>query len=127
MKALFHQAAGCGSVRSPRADGVWTFCDCGQAAMRWTDPAKGLAEVWAADPGSARVIGMNNAMLMTDPPNGSRAEQGQAWRDMHELSTRAVSPHYLFHADARACWAVIIRPGDTGDVTRVAERPYEDA
>ena len=121
MKALFH--TNCGSIRSPKTDKSWTFCDCGQAAMRWTDPARGLAEVWSADPGSARVIGMNNAMLTADPPNGSRKEQGQAWRRMHELSIRTVDTHYLFHADDRACWAVIIRPGDTGDVSRVIERP----
>lgn len=128
MKALFHMSGRCGSIRSPRADGSWTFCDCGQAAMRWTDPGAGKAEVWSADPDSARIIGLNNAVLTFDAAfNTLHGLSDEGWRNLHTSSCQAVSNHYLFSDTRRDCWAVLFRPGDTGDVTRVAQKPLTTA
>lgn len=120
MKALFHYP-GCGSIHSPRRDGSWTFCDCGQSAIRWSDPDAGRAEVWSADPISARIIGMNNVVLTCD----STGLGDGGWRDMHRVSCQVVGTDYLFSSTRRDCWAVLFTPGDTGDVTRVAEKPFD--
>lgn len=122
MKALF--CGECSAIISGPKDGSWRWCDCGNAAIRWTNPVTGKAEVWADVRGIVRVIGLNNMLLqLPSVPNGSREEQGQAWRELHESATRLVDPHYLFHADQRACWAVVIRPGETNDVRYADERP----
>jgi hypothetical protein len=117
VKALFHQS--CGSIRSPKADGSWTLCDCGQSAIRWTDPGAGTARVWARDPVSAAVIGFNNTMLISEPLD----IDDERWRHRHTLSCTLVPENYLFSVARRDCWAVIFRPGDTGDVTWHIEEP----
>ncbi len=117
MKAMFCTL--CGSIHSPGVGGSWGFCDCGQAAMRWTDPRKGVAQVWARDPVSVKVLGFNNAMLTSEPLDIG----DEKWRNRHKLSGLTIGENYLFSNTRRDCWAVIFRPGDTGDVAWCIEEP----
>lgn len=123
MKALV--CLGCSTITSPPAQGgAWIECACGQAAMRWTDPAAGLAEVRATDRSITRVLGLNNQFLgLPDSVHAELAASDHAWRDQHRQSCRDVAPNYLFHADRRDCWAIITRPGDSADVTFREETP----
>lgn len=121
MKALFHTA--CGAIRSPAANGAWTYCECTRAAIRWTDPSGGIAQAWCALPDerdAVRIIGFNNMMLTTTPLDVS----DEKWRRRHELNGILAEERYLFSKEHRDCWAVLFRVGDTGDVTWAA-RPIE--
>ena len=119
MKALVCLA--CSTIRSPRTDRTWTPCDCGQSAARWTDPERGVAEVWAADPFYVRLLGLNNQVL-TMPIIFGKPMPAEQWRRLHKLSCEQ-SEGYLFHTANRDCWAVVTYPGESSDVTFVEERP----
>lgn len=96
---------------------AWRWCQCDHAGVRWADGAKGLVEVTAVHgPDYVRVIGLNNAFL--DLAVHARYTEG-GWRKMHELTCAEVAANYLFHADNRNCWALVVRPGESGDVTYV--------
>lgn len=121
MKALY--CGRCSAIVSGPVDGSWRWCDCGNAAIRWTNPVRGLAEVWADVRALVRVIGLNNRMLHLALTPAGNLNDNEVWRELHQQTTRDVEPHYLFHADKRACWAVIIRPNETADVRFADERP----
>lgn len=118
MKAAF--CCNCGDIIAPfrnwRTIRDWRWCQCGHTGLRWTNGDRGLLEVTSFDGRTGlRVIGLNNSFLAgaaVNPP-----QDGDQWRDLHAESVAAVSEHYLFHQSRRACWAVLIRPGETGDVT----------
>ena len=72
-------------------------------------------------PDFLRVIGINNWFLEQACEGFRTPEQ---WRVLHKLSTELVDKYYLFHHENRACWALMIRPGETGDVFAIK---YEEA
>ncbi len=121
MKALV--CLSCCTIRSPKLDRTWTPCDCGQAAVRWTDPQGGIAEVWAVDRLYVRLLGLHNQVLMHPIVPGLGNPGGDAgWRHLHQL-TCSQAEGYLFHSDRRDCWAVVTYPGESSDVTFVEQRP----
>ncbi len=101
----------------------WRWCQCERVGTRWRDAEAGQLEVSALDgPSGLRIIGLNNVFLqmaVEQPPAGHRQ-----WRGLHELAAGSVGPQYLFHQERRACWAVVIAAGETGDVHFV---PYAEA
>jgi hypothetical protein len=87
--------------------------------VRWADGDKGLVEVTAVDGrGHVRVIGHNNGFLtwaVERPP-----PDPEAWRALHTASCGlAAGTGYLFGSDRRDCWALVVRVGESGDVTFV--------
>jgi hypothetical protein len=103
----------------PEPEQGWRWCQGRHAAGRWRDPHRGLLDVTALRPTEVRVIGLNNAFLVDavqgtawGDPDGINEE----WRLLHDKHAEEVPPHYLFHENRRACWAVVIRPNETGDV-----------
>lgn len=112
MKALY--CSECGDIRAPDPSGEWTYCRCGQAAMRWVDPVKGIAKVKADYRDSVRVIGIDNAFLRFSilTPNPTNED----WRNFHEAETaRCVG--YLFHTSKRNCGMAVIRVGESNDIS----------
>lgn len=101
----------------------WRWCQCGQVAGRWLDGAKGILEVTTLNgPRHARVLGLNNAFLVAavqGQPYGEPEAIHEEWRLLHDTTCEEVAPRYLFSERKRQCWAVIIRPGETGDVRYV--------
>jgi hypothetical protein len=104
--------------RDWQTDRAWRWCECGGAGVRWRDGTAGLLEVTSADgPAAVRVLGINNSFLVAavaQPP-----PHAEGWRDLHRQACAEVTPNYLFHQDRRACWALIVRPGESSDVTFV--------
>lgn len=123
-------------LRAWQTTRAWRWCQCDRVGVRWRDGAKGLLEVACSDgPAHVRVIGFNNTYLqlvvwgnLAGMPVAA-PKTAEEWRTLHDASCEGVEPHYLFHKDKRNCWAVIIRPGQTGDVflidydTAKAEEP----
>lgn len=112
----------CSDIAAPYPDPArgWRWCACNKAAARWRDPAYGLLDVTAIHGEHAvRVLGLNNNFL-TDAVNGHAWGDPdgihEEWRLLHDKHAEEVPSNYLFHEDKRACWAVVIRPGETGDV-----------
>jgi hypothetical protein len=60
-----------------------------------------------------RVIGLNNAFLAA----AVRAKDSDdaAHRQIHDV-TCANAPGYLFAAERRNCWALVVKVGESGDV-----------
>lgn len=123
MKALF--CAGCSSLQSPPADGQWRHCVCGQSGVRWVDPAAGQLDVWAVDLSRARVIGLHNQMIYAafGDPTVPHVRSDAEWRQFHHDTCRE-SEGYLFWRGKRDCWAVIVAPGESGDVRWTTQRPW---
>jgi hypothetical protein len=98
----------------------WRFCQCQEMGVRWRDGKRGLIEVTALHgPEAVRVIGLNNMFLgLACQPTGDGVtpRTAEQWRNLHALCCEKVEPHYLFHADNRACWALVVRVGESGDV-----------
>lgn len=99
------------------------FCDCGQSSVRWIDPYAGKLEVKSVALDKIRVIGLDNRMLRAaqlGPPDGSgqRPDKNKWWRDMHGQTT-SDAHGYLFSDKLRDCWAIIIKQGESGDITWV--------
>ncbi len=121
----------CADLVSPYAscqsDRRWRWCQCDELGVRWRDGERGLLEVTALHgPDYVRVVGVNNLFLqaaVSIPPGGGYRTPEQ-WRALHDLACDRVEPHYLFHKDNRACWALVVRIGESGDVTFV---PYPQA
>jgi len=127
----------CSDIVSPYRDdgglvvgaepGSWRWCQCTETGVRWRDGARGLVEVTSLHgPAQVRVIGINNMFLglaVTSPPDGS-SRTGEQWRALHQFACERVEPNYLFHADNRACWALVVRVGESGDVFFM---PYAEA
>jgi hypothetical protein len=118
----------CSDIVSPhrywQADRLWRWCECDSVGVRWRDGERGLLEVTALHgPEGVRVIGINNQFLVAAVQTGSTMTADE-WRVLHDASTEMVDPHYLFHKERRACWALVVRVGESGDVTFV---PFPDA
>jgi hypothetical protein len=117
----------CSDIVSPHRDWqndrAWRWCECAHMAVRWRDGAQGLIEVTALHgAGMVRVLGFNNTFLakaVQHPPAFP-----EMWRELHAVTCHDVPDNYLFHASKRDCWALIVRPGESGDVTFV---PYGEA
>lgn len=104
--------------RDWRTNRAWRWCQCEQAGLRWVDGDRGRLEVTSrTGRGGVRVIGLNNQFLLggiRQPPADSAG-----WREMHTDTARRVGRGFLFHMLNRNCWAVIVRPGESADVTYV--------
>jgi hypothetical protein len=123
----------CSDIVSPHRDWVtdraWRWCECDHMGVRWRDGAQGLIEVTALyGPDSVRVLGFNNMFLSlgvtANPASDTGTRTAEQWRALHDYTCDRVEPHYLFHKDKRGCWALIVRVGESGDVTFV---PYGEA
>jgi hypothetical protein len=118
----------CGQVIGPRprqADwSVWTWCadPCAHTAVRWRDGHKGLLEVTSLHgPEGVVVIGLHNGFIAG---LAEKVTEPEWWRSLHDRVTAEHSDGYLFHRSNRDCWAVLVRPGQSGDVFFI---PYGDA
>jgi hypothetical protein len=118
----------CWDIVSPRrawqTDRSWRWCECDHSGVRWRDGAKGLVEVTSLHgPDGVRVLGINNQFLECAVSSNPYADDGlrsaEQWRNLHELASERVEPHYLFHRDRRNCWALVVRPEESGDVSFV--------
>lgn len=119
MKALL--CLQCSDIRAPNPDKSPVACRCGNCGVRWDDPQRGRLKVWARNKSLVRVIGLHNDFLMAaaddggGPANpGPIRKMDEYWKSVHEEVTNA--PGYLFDKSKRACWACIIRVGETNDV-----------
>lgn len=116
---------GCSDIVSPYPEPAsgWRWCCCRHVAVRWRDPHRGLLDVTALHgPTTVRVLGLNNAFLaaaVQGRPWGEPEAVHEEWRLLHDQTCEDVEPHYLFSERKRQCWAVVIRPGETGDVRYV--------
>lgn len=122
MKALLCLL--CADVVTPhrewRTNPAWRWCEGGHAATRWTDGDRGLIEVTATHGADyIRVLGLSNTMIEATIGLRNAGLTDEEWRDLHTRSTDDVAPHYLFHKEKRGCWALIVRVGESGDVTFV--------
>jgi hypothetical protein len=105
--------------RNWQTNRAWRWCECDHMGVRWDDGARGLIEVTALHgPDHVRVIGLNNMFLTAAVRDGSRATAEQ-WRQLHAECARRVEPNYLFHADRRDCWALVVRTDESGDIAFV--------
>ena len=104
--------------------GRWRWCDCDAMGVRWRDGERGLLEVTSlGGPNHLRVLGINNNFLPAAVQTGPTCTPDE-WRALHQNAAELVEAHYLFHKDKRACWALIVAVGESGDVFFV---PYSDA
>lgn len=112
----------CADIVSPwrawRTNRTWRHCECGQMGVRWRNGDRGLLEVTAAaGPDTVMVLGLNNMFLGAALRDA--ASTPREWRDLHAYTCEHVEPNYLFHVDRRACWALLTRFGDSGDIIYV--------
>ena len=109
--------------RSWATDRRWRWCQCTAVGTRWVDGGRGMLEVSAAGgPDGVRVLGLNNLFLhlaAADDTDVLYPRTARQWRVAHEVTCREVEPGYLFHAQRRDCWAVVVRVGDSADVVFV--------
>jgi hypothetical protein len=118
VKALFCTI--CIDIRALDPSGAWTVCRCGNLEARWLDPDKGTVRAKAKDHGCVRFIGFNNTYLIgaaKGPTHLQMVEAGgqwEWWRKLHGEAT--TSPGYIFDKDKRACWATIVKVGETNDI-----------
>jgi hypothetical protein len=113
----------CSDIVSPRrawqTDRSWRWCECKHMATRWRDGARGLIEVTSLHgPDGVLILGLDNAFLAEAARDG-RDYGASHWRALHDRTCTEVDPHYLFHKDRRACWALVVAVGESGDVTFV--------
>lgn len=117
MKAL-----ACGSCADIQAlQWEWRTCKCGNTSARWVDPYAGTAEFRAKDRSKAFLLGLNNHLL--EPALRGELGMFEDFRLVHERATDA--PGYVFDKSRASCWAVIVRVGQTGDVTWAKDDPEE--
>lgn len=117
----------CQEIFSPPRDETWRFCSppCGHTGVRWRDGRTGQLEVSSLHgPDGMRVLGFNNTFMRLAVAPEYRPDSWERWRELHAASTKKVEPHYLFHDDRRACWALIVRCGESGDIHAM---PYSEA
>lgn len=112
----------CSDILAPYRDWTqdrrWRWCQCGDTGVRWRDGLRGLIEVSARyGQDYARVIGISNMFL--ERAVARQMPGGAWWRQLHEQCAEEVSPHYLFSKENRNCWALVVRVGESGDVTFV--------
>lgn len=119
----------CSDILAPYAEPErgWRWCACGATATRWRDPAAGQLDVTSTlDAGMVRVLGLANPFLtaaVQGRPYGDRDAIDEEWRLLHDQVCEDIPANYLFSERRRQCWAVVLRPGETGDVRYV---PYAD-
>lgn len=110
----------CLDIRALDPEGAWTCCRCGNSEARWLDTKVGTVRCRAKDQGKLRIIGMNNKFLIM----GCRGpayedhklpDRWSWWRKLHDAST--VIEGLIFDHDKRACWATILKVGDTPDIS----------
>lgn len=122
MKILF--CAKCFTMRS-FGENNWIFCDCRRIAARWIDANKGTVDVLATDKTKAFVIGMNNNFLRGAIDINNRPGLNDLkWQELHNKSTDA--QNFLFDKAKRACWACIIKVGESSDVFWNPAQKYID-
>jgi len=126
MKALVCTV--CVDIRALDPSGAWTSCRCGNAKARWLDPDKGTVRVKAEDQNRVRILGLNNHYLINGSKGPTHAQmvevggQFEWWRKLHDESTNA--PGYIFDKGKRACWATLVKVGETNDITwEIEEKP----
>jgi hypothetical protein len=110
----------CLDIRALDPEGAWTCCRCGNSEARWLDAEKGSVRCRAKDRSKLRVIGMNNKYLVVGVRGPSYADlkltdRWAWWRKLHEASTLVEG--LIFDKDKRACWATILKVGDTNDIS----------
>lgn len=109
MKALVCGA--CGDIQALQVE--WRTCQCGNTSAHWTDPHAGTAEFRARDRSRAFLLGLSNRLLM--PALRGQLGMFQDFRAAHEAATE--EPGYVFDKSRGGCWAVVVRVGQTSDVT----------
>jgi hypothetical protein len=84
--------------------------------MWWLDPHRGIARVRARTRRTAYFIGLNNGFLMKAllALRSYEVLTDEVWRQLHEDEN--VAPGYIFDSARRDCWAIVVRPGESGDV-----------
>ena len=112
----------CGDIFSPvldwRTDRRWRWCQCGDCGGRWANGVEGTLEVTASGgPDGVRVLGMANNFITTG--RGLARLGHDEWRVAHGELARTVGQGYLFHERNRNCWAVIVAPHESADITFV--------
>lgn len=110
----------CLDIRALDPEGAWTGCRCGNSEARWLDVDVGSVRCRAKDQSRLRVIGMNNTFLLAGSKGPSYADlkvtdRWAWWRKLHDLATHAEG--LIFDHDKRACWATILKVGDTPDIS----------
>lgn len=113
MKALL--CAACGDVKGFEED--WVSCRCGLVEAHWTDPRLGLGEMQGSYP-HAFLLGLNNAYLL--PALQGRTAIFEEARKLHEEALDAEG--YIFDKSKAACWAVVVKPGQTRDVKWIVKQ-----
>lgn len=126
MKALFCTL--CLDIRGLDPSGAWTVCRCGNLEARWLDPDRGTVRAKAREQGHVRFIGFNNTYLIGAAKGATHMDMVKAggqwewWRQLHDQATSA--PGYIFDKDKRACWATIVKVGETSDIAwETEEKP----
>ncbi len=100
----------CDDLRGlPPVQGDRVVCRCGNAWMWWRDAAARRAVVRADDREAVRVVALRDLLL--DAPQMSDAD----WRHLHGEACRA--PGSAGDSARRSCWAVVLRVGETADVS----------
>ena len=110
----------CLDIRALDPEGAWTECRCGNCSARWSDTSTGSVRCRAKDQSKLRIIGMNNTFLLAGSKGPSYADlklggRWAWWRKLHEAAT--VAEGLIFDKDKRACWAAILKVGDTNDIS----------
>jgi hypothetical protein len=119
MKAII--CGECLDIRGLNPFGAFVSCRCGNVTARWDDPHAGTVLIKADDRSKARILGMNNHFLLkaVDGIIGkdileAGGDKWDAFKQLHDKATDA--PGYLFDKSKCACWAVVIRVGESNDV-----------
>lgn len=100
----------------PEGEHPWTYCDCKQMAARWSQPNLGTVQVIALVPERTFIIGMNNRFLVAAALSAmAHSATDENWRKLHADATK--SPGFVFDDNNRACWAAVLRVGETSDIT----------
>lgn len=109
MKALLCGA--CGDIQALRSE--WRTCECGNTSAHWTDPDAGLAEFRGRDRTLCFLLGLNNQLLI--PALLGELGIWEDFRAAHDQATNA--PRHVFDKSRAGCWAVVVRVGQTNDVS----------
>ncbi len=112
----------CSDILAPYAETTrgWRWCACGTTATRWRDPAAGRLDITSTlGVEYVRVLGLANPFLtaaVQGRPYGDREAIDEEWRLLHDRVCEDIPGNYLFSEGRRHCWAIVLRPGETGDV-----------
>jgi len=95
-------------------------CSCGNVQGWWTDSRKGIAKVYAKEKQFARILGIDNSFLIAAYSSNNFSDKD--WRDLSELCCKT-SEGYLFHTERRNCPFLVIKVGESSDVSW-SEHPF---